>query len=839
MRRTFNRRTTLCRPPYENAPKTGVFASRAPVRPNPVALTTARIIVIDAEAAVIEISPVDAFSRSPVLELRPYIPALHRLEKFSVPPWVDHWSEWFTEQKAEEKNIVVKDYRGSDFSELRRLADNGKVTESGPGKIRRADSDSGYKKMERSDVIRIIGARQNNLKGLSLDIALNKITVITGLSGSGKSTLAFDTLYAESRRRFLDSMSSAGTDARALERPLVDQIQNLPPAIAIQQRAPGRNIRSTVGTVSEINDYLRLLLSRVGRRHCPECGRAAEPRAEHRIIHLLEDLLKVGVSFNIHSVKSGRLLMSPGPDGSIDRSQLKEILKKKNGAVRVKLSEGNEFILHTRNKCYHCGRSFFELAPSSFSSTNPESMCLNCNGTGTVKRVLPELVVSHPEKSILDGASDWWGELGRFLKKPTANWMKGEVIALARRMDVDLSLPWNELSADFKNKALFGTGNEKFTLTYNGTNGRSGDITRPVSGAVNNIERLSKGAGNKGSAVFYAQFMKEDTCPVCGGSRLNEEYRSVLLAGTSFPEVSSMAVSELLVWIEDLPGRLGKEEYAVARDCLEIIAAKIGALVDVGLHYLSLGRSIPTLSGGEAVRLRLASQLGCGLSNMLYILDEPTAGLHKSDRMRLADSLVQLRDSGNTIVVVAHDPDLMRKADFLADIGPGAGHNGGSLIASGAPEDIIRDPKSATGAYLSGKKTFENFRSGSRKSNGSLKLSGAYLNNLKDVDLSLPLGLFICVSGKSGSGKSSLVTKTLSPALAFYYKHGSLPRGSYSSIIGLELLEGIVTVSQEAIGRSPRSTPATYTGVFDEIRRLFAKSPAAREKRFSEKTLQL
>nr|MBP7462398.1 SAM-dependent methyltransferase [Candidatus Delongbacteria bacterium] len=831
------RQATQCNPPYENAPRTGVLASRSPVRPNPVAMTTARIIAVDPARSVIDISPIDAFDGTPVLGLRPYIPALSRVNDFKIPPWIDHWSPWFEESRpssgADPDDLSESDYARLDAwcEEVR----NNPSEESRSPVILQDEA-------EEHDRIIISGARENNLKNISVTIPLHQITVVTGLSGSGKSSLAFDTLYAESRRRFMDTLSSSGRQIMgSFEPPAVDRIANLPPAIAIEQKTLSRNSRSTVATITDLGDFLRTLFAKIGLRHCPQCGRAVEAHSVPEILNRLYRL-KPGVQFRILSGESGQVkagfTMPNDPHEDEFRNRLdhtvREMLKHEKGALRLSLNGGESLILHTRNHCYYCGLSFFDLTPSSFNNLNPESMCPDCDGLGTRMEVSRERIVSNPEKSILDGASAWWSEMRKMLSKPTGNWMKGEVLGLAREMAVDLERPWKDLPEEFRHQALYGSGGRDVTLSYQGARGRTGDITRPVEGAVNHIRRLFRGSHGRNSHEFYLQFMEQSECPTCKGEQLNSEARRVTVAGMRFPEVCAMSIGQLDQWLEQVPVHLSAEQNQIVRDLLRSIRQKSRALVEVGLHYLSLKRPINTLSGGEAQRLRLASQLGCGLSHLLYVLDEPSVGLHVRDQQRLIRTMQRLRDKGNTLVVVEHDPGIMRQADYLIDLGPGAGTHGGRICAVGTPDEIMANPESITGRYLCRTTSMPDLHSRSqRPSSGQLKIFGASKHNLKSVQAVFPLGSLICVIGPSGSGKSSLVTQTLYPALSYYCRHRVWLRGEYDRIEGADQLDQVIAITQEAIGRTPRSNPATYTGLFDPIRNLFAATDAARHKHYS------
>ncbi|MBU2515831.1 excinuclease ABC subunit UvrA [bacterium] len=831
------RKTTQCNPPYEKAPRTGVFATRSPVRPNPIALTTARILKIDRSKKILSISSIDAFDKTPIIDVKPYIPFLNRVKTFSVPNWLDHWSEWFEEEEEIQGNNIALTTT-SDFERL-----GGLLSPREPALIEEQVSTQDVQADEASsDFIVIKGARENNLQGISLKIPKNKLTVITGLSGSGKSSLAFDTLYAESQRRFMDSISASGRQIfKQFERPAVDQVLNLPPAIAVEQKSVGRNSRSSVGTASDISDYMRLLFAKVGVVHCPKCGRAVEKKSVHQILQLLTNL-PPGMSFGITLMDSNQvdhLYTVPEEIGNSDykeqvRTKVEQILEAEKGALKVITSEGDDYILHTRNHCYYCGVSFFDLTPSFFSNNNPESMCPNCDGLGTKMSVSPERIVSKPEKSLLDSASEWWGDLRKFLKNPTGNWMKGEVIALAQSVGIDLETPWKDLPSEFQKKALFGTDGEIVNLTFRGTRGRDGNINRPVEGAVNHIKRLFSNSHEKNSSEFYLQFIQKEECPACHGEQLNPVARFVTVAQKRFPEVSAMSIDSLQKWMDEIPEKMSNSEYQLSKEIIQTIGKKAKALIDVGLHYLSLNRQMPTLSGGEAQRLRLATQLGCGLTNLLYILDEPSVGLHHSDHDRLIETMKQLRDMGNTLVVVEHNTSTMLQADHLIDIGPGAGIKGGHIVAQGKPSEVMAVENSMTGKYLN-EDLFvgKSLPKKQRKPQGYLKLTGACKNNLKNVTVKIPLAMFVCITGKSGSGKSSLITDTLSPLLAHYYNHGNLLKGDYEKIEGVEKLNGVISITQEAIGRTPRSNPATYTGLFDEIRNIFASTDQAQQQGYT------
>ncbi len=775
------RRITEGNPPYENAPRTGIFATRSPVRPNPIATTTARILSIEYEGRLIKVTGLDAFDKTPIISVRPYIPVLDRVKDVMVPDWLKHWPEWLDDRDYDTQNQAIS-IQESDVERIQKYFVDNQITI--PENITdNALIEDAFGNEDDSNKIRVIGARQNNLKNINCTILKNKITVITGVSGSGKSSLAFDTIYSESQRRFMDSMSASGNFlAEQLEKPDVDEIKGLPPAIAIEQKTVGRNPRSTVGTMTDLYDYLRLLFSKVGTRHCPECGRAITPLAVNEIIELLKTL-QPNTEFLLYPfhvdcpvgkciVPLDETVCNVDSYNSIRENfikelteTLKEALSLGNGAITVKIN-GEDFLFQTKEMCYHCNHIFFELTASTFSFNNPESMCPVCKGLGVKLELDPDLIVANPNKSILDGASEWWGNLRKHREKPNANWMKGEILALAGEMKVDLELPWKELPESFRKQALYGS-----------------------------------------------------------------EGRFVTVGNTRFPETVGMTMEELLQWTENIKGELSKEEFLISKPVLKEMKRRITNIIDVGLPYLTMNRPVPTLSGGEAQRLRLSSQLSNGITNILYVLDEPSIGLHAKDHERIIHTIEKIRDGGNTVIVVEHDAKTMLKADAIIDIGPGAGVYGGNIIAEGTPEDIMKNPDSWTGRYLlQCINPLKSITKNRRKAQEWIEVKGARHNNLKNIDVNIPLGILTCVTGVSGSGKSSLITKTLYPAIAKHLKLSEEIPGAYDSIRVLDHIDKIIHITQQSIGRTPRSNPATYTGVFDEIRNVFAGTKEAKEK---------
>lgn len=826
------RKITQCHPPYQNAPRTGVFASRSPVRPNPIGFTVAKVLEVNQAQGTIEIAGIDAYEHTPLIDIKPYIPCCDRVNTFRVPEWVRHWPEWMPE--ADEIEVVTPDRLcPSDNERLAALIPSPERSiESVPAaEIFEAQTFQAFSPHESfANTLVIRGARQHNLKHLDITIPHNSLTVVTGVSGSGKSSLVFDTIHAEGQRRYMDSLSPLARQfLDQMEKPQVDQITGLHPTVAIEQKTLSRNPRSTVGTVTEIYDYLRVLFARLGTRHCPQCGRAITPQTAVQMANQLISL-GAGTRFRI----ANNTLIAPETETNEFRQQLFETIEKTlkagNGVLRVVLEEGEEFVLNEYNACAYCNRVFFDLHPTLFSYNSPEGMCPECHGLGVKLSVDPEAIIANPHVSLLDGASPWYGDLRQYRQKPTANWMRNEVFALAEQWQIDLELPWKALPAAFQNAVLYGAGDEMFRFSYHSEKrGRSGEIERPVQGAVNHITRLF--LESKGGTEGYLRFMREQSCPVCQGEKLCAEARFVTLGGTRYPEVASMNLTQAQQWISSLPERLEPTQASIAHAMLATVQNRLHSLLQVGLQYLTLDRPAPTLSGGEGQRLRLATRLGCGLSGLFYVLDEPSIGLHPRDHQALLAIMRQLQEAGNTVLVVEHDADTMRAADWLIDLGPGAGILGGELVAAGTPQAVMAAPNSLTGQYLCGAlQVFSSNGVMRRTAQKWLRVINARLHNLKNLDVCFPLGCITCVTGVSGSGKSSLVAQTLAPALAQSRNGAQGAPGPYDCIEGLEHLDKVITITQTPIGRTPRSNPATYIGVFDEIRKVFASTPAAKAR---------
>ena len=724
----------------------------------------------------------------------------------------------------------------------------------------------------------IRGAKEHNLKNIDVRLPRFKLVVLTGVSGSGKSSLAFDTLYAEGQRRYVESLSAyARQFIGQMEKPKVDFIGGLSPAIAIEQKAVSKNPRSTVATVTEIYDYLRVLFARVGTPHCPQCGREVRAQSAQEIVAQVA-ALPIGTHFQVLSpvarnrkgtfqdtftqaraegfsrVRVDGEVRSLDEKIGLDKQKKHNIelvvdrlvapeakepergefitrltdsvetaLRMSEGMVHIDTGDGQEWLLSDRNACPDCNLSFPELNPAMFSFNSPLGMCPECNGLGTKMEFDPARFAD-PEKSLNQGGFRPWGELA---KKHSSGGYKVAQVILAQ-FGGTLDTPWKDLPEASKNAFLYGG----VRIVWKWENKRSkGQNDTIFEGEFNSIKRRYKQTQSEWTRQWYMGFMSSQPCPVCQGRRLRPESAAVTVGDKPIYEVTGLSIGEALRWVESLWPGLTPEQMQIAEEVLKEINERLQFLVNVGLHYLTLDRPAPTLSGGEGQRIRLASQIGCGLVGVLYVLDEPSIGLHSRDNRRLLDTLERLRDMGNTVIVVEHDEETMLTADWILDLGPGAGVNGGWVVAAGTPQEIIDNPESLTGRYLRGELVVTSPNGKRRPTNGKwLRLVGARQNNLKNLTTDFPLGLFTCVTGVSGSGKSSLVAQTLHPALAHLLHRAEERAGQHDHIEGLEYVDKVINITQDPIGRTPRSNPATYVGVMPHIRDLFALTAEAKAR---------
>ena len=728
---------------------------------------------------------------------------------------------------------------------------------------------------QKKNFIRIRGANANNLKNLSVDIPRGELVVFTGLSGSGKSSLAFDTIYAEGQRRYMESLSSyARQFLGQMEKPDVESIEGLPPAISIDQKTTNRNPRSTVGTVTEIYDYLRLLYARIGIPHCPNCGREIRRQTVDQMVDqilalpeksriqllapvvrgrkgrhekVLEQARKSGyvrvmadgnlydlseeivldknIKHNIEIVVD-RLVVKPGIEKRLADS-IETVLALTGGLLVVDRMDGTALTLSSSFACPDCGISIEEIEPRSFSFNNPFGACPVCTGLGERMEFDWELMIPDTSRSILDGALAVTGWQSATDPK---SFTYALLTALAKEYQFDLNTPFREYPKEIRDMLLFGTGSREVIVHYKGQRG-VGDYNVTFEGLVENVRRRYRETYSESSRQEYEKFMQITPCPECGGKRLKRSSLAVTVGEQNIIELTERSVKLLLRWLEEL--RLTEQESLIGARILTEIRARVRFLADVGLEYLTLSRATGTLSGGEAQRIRLATQIGSGLVGVAYILDEPSIGLHQRDNGKLLATLRQLRDLGNSLIVGEHDEETIRAADCVVDIGPGAGEHGGKLVGIGTAEEIMQIPESVTGRYLSGKEKIP-VPEVRTKPSGWLGVRGAEVNNLRNVDVDIPLGVFTCVTGVSGSGKSSLVNQVLYRRLARDLNRALTVPGKHREILGMEQLDKVINIDQSPIGRTPRSNPATYTGVFDMIRDLFAGTVDAKTRGYKK-----
>ena len=721
--------------------------------------------------------------------------------------------------------------------------------------------------MEKDIIIK--GAREHNLKNIDVKIPREKLVVLTGLSGSGKSSLAFDTIYAEGQRRYVESLSSyARMFLGQMEKPDVDYIDGLSPAISIDQKTTSKNPRSTVGTVTEIYDYLRLLYARIGILHCPKCGKEVQRQSIDQIVDKVMSLgegTKIQILAPVIRGKKGehkKVFENARKSGYVrvkadgeqyDLSEPIELKKTQKHNIEIIIDRliirenivqrltdsletaialtgdvvlveviGGEIMSFSQNfACDDCGISLQELTPRLFSFNNPYGACDNCDGLGALSKIDPDLVIADENLSIINGAisATGWANAN---KKDSMAYMY--FTALADYYGFDVNTPYKDLPKDIQNIILYGTGDTNIPMNYERSYG-SGKYSAPFEGVITNLERRYNANTYDYVKNDIERYVNDVTCPKCHGARLNDEVLAVTINGVNIYEFTTMSIQKEMDFVNSL--ELTDREKMIGEQILKEIKARLKFLLDVGLDYLSLSRSAGTLSGGEAQRIRLATQIGSGLMGVLYILDEPSIGLHQRDNDRLIETLKHLRDLGNTVIVVEHDTDTMYAADYIVDIGPGAGVNGGELVGEGTVEDLIKSPRSITGKYLSGELKIEVPKE-RRKPTGWIEVRGAKENNLKNINVKIPTGVMTCVTGVSGSGKSSLVNEILYKKLAHVLNRARTHAGAHKEIKGIEQLDKIIDINQSPIGRTPRSNPATYTNVFGDIREVFASTNEAK-----------
>ena len=723
--------------------------------------------------------------------------------------------------------------------------------------------------------IRIRGANENNLKNLSVDIPRDKFVVLTGLSGSGKSSLAFDTIYAEGQRRYMESLSSyARQFLGQMEKPDVESIEGLPPAISIDQKSTNRNPRSTVGTVTEIYDYFRLLYARVGIPHCPKCGKVIAKQTVDQMVDQIMELpertkiqllapvvrgrkgthaklldqarrsgyVRAEIDGNVYELSEeitldknikhniaiivDRLIVKPGIEKRLTDS-LETVLNLADGLAVVDTMDGNYMNFSQSFSCPDCGISIDEIEPRSFSFNNPFGACPQCLGLGYKMEFDSDLMIPDKSLSIAQGAITVMGWQSCTDKSSFTNAILN---ALCREYGFDLDTPFQDYPKKIQDILLYGTGGHSVKVYYKGQRGEGVyDVAFP--GLIRNVEQRYKETGSESMKQEYESFMQITPCTACKGQRLKKESLAVTVADKNIYEVTNMSIDKLKVFLQKM--ELSPQQLLIGKQILKEIRARVGFLADVGLEYLSLARATGTLSGGEAQRIRLATQIGSGLVGVAYILDEPSIGLHQRDNDKLLGALMHLRDLGNSLIVVEHDEDTMRAADCIVDIGPGAGEHGGQLVGMGTAEELMKNPDSITGAYLSGRLKIP-VPEVRKEPTGFLTIKGAAENNLKHIDVDIPLGIMTCITGVSGSGKSSLINEILYKHLAKELNRARVIPGKHDAILGIDQLDKGIAIDQSPIGRTPRSNPATYTGVFDQIRDLFAATADAKAKGYKK-----
>ncbi|HUW46269.1 MAG TPA: excinuclease ABC subunit UvrA [Dehalococcoidia bacterium] len=728
------------------------------------------------------------------------------------------------------------------------------------------------------DTIFIKGAREHNLKDIDVVIPRNKLVVITGVSGSGKSSLAFDTIYAEGQRRYVESLSAyARQFLGQMEKPDVDYIEGLSPAISIDQKGPPHNPRSIVGTLTETYDYLRLLFARIGHPHCPECGREISRQTVQQIVDavqeipqgsrimilaplvkdrkgehqtILKDLQKAGFvrvrvdgqiydlseEFQLDKNKKhaievvvDRLQIEQNENATRLADSIETALKLGSGVVLVKILDGEELLFSEHFACVYCGISLGEIAPRTFSFNSPYGACPACTGLGCKLEIDPNLVIPDKGLSLAEGAIQPWLRNGQL-----STWSSSILQSLAHRHCFSLSTPVKDLNEEELRVILYDGGGELIPATYEDRYGQLRQYYANFPGVIPYLERRYRETSSDSVRADIERYMASNPCPACQGNRLKPESLAVTIVDRNIMDVTALPVTQALNWVEQLGDKISPRELTIAKQIIKEIQARLGFLRDIGLSYLTLDRPSATLSGGEAQRIRLATQIGSGLSGVLYICDEPTVGLHPADGSRLIATLKRLRDLDNTIIIVEHDEAMMRAADHIIDMGPGAGKQGGEIVATGTLQDIMDCPQSITGQYLSRTKQIPLPPERRSDSGKELVIQGARENNLKNIDVHIPLGKFVCVTGVSGSGKSSLINEVLYKRLArFFYRAKERP-GECDGIIGTEYIDKVVNIDQSPIGRTPRSNPATYTGTFTPVRELFAAVPEARVRGYPQ-----
>ncbi|BCN32692.1 TrmO family methyltransferase domain-containing protein [Anaeromicropila herbilytica] len=795
------RKVTECNPPYENSPRTGVFATRSPVRPNPLAMTVARILKVDHEQNRIYINAIESFDKTPCIGILEYRQDSNCILECRVPEWLSHWPKWYDDKKMDEKECRVTCKDSGLVSLLNtNIKNNIKYSIKNRDDIKIPTVSS---KKKKNDSIYILGARENNLKGIDVRIPYGKITAVVGVSGSGKSSLVHDTIYAECRRR----MEYLNNNRNMLQKPKVENMTGCIPAVLISQNEIRGNSQSTVGTYTNAYDYLRMIYASVAVRHCPDCGNEIIPLTKENILNLLS---------GIKDVEIFDLMKQTIEEETLER-KVNLALERGKGAFYIQLPDHEFILLQTKQKCYRCDKLMFEMTPRTFSYIDSESRCPICNGTGENVEIDEKKIIEHPEVSLLDGASSFYGKLRDFLASPNANWMKGQVFGLAHKMGEDLEKPWNELSHNFRDKILHGSGDEIVTFSYDNKKlGRKGEITRPVEGICNIIKRIYD---DNTDTKTINQYMSKVSCKHCNGERLNKEGRMATIGELRYPTAAAMTFDEVIGFCDQLVTVISINDYKKINHAIQSLKEVAESARRLGLGYIQMSQETSTLSGGERQRVKLLAAMLNHMTGILYVFDEPSKGLHPKDYAKVTDMIQYLKDEGNTIIMVEHNDDMIRTADYIIEIGPGAGEQGGLLVGEGSYEVMINNKDTQISRYLNSEVIKKApYMKKNQNDLSFITMKQLKYRNLKNITIQFPKKAFTCINGVSGSGKSSLMKGEI------YQKANH--ENDFSEVI---------LVDQLPIGKTSKSVIATYIGVMDDIREAMALSSQAIEYGFDEK----